>query len=254
MNINTNILLVASSRNANKLFDSLQLTSSCKMIKQKWNFSLTKLFAPIDEILFTTSFTQNYNITLIKRLVFLCKMLLKRPRLVIQTLFFAKTFNIVCENNCDEHCLAIDSKMIVWYSTSAAKQGFPWAYDSFLNSLKFIRDKSIDLMVFGLEINKEVLLAETGTSETRIPVKNFTLPSGDVKTSFSEILSWKNTTLQMVTDAEIYHGSILSKSGQVLLQDLDLNFNNFPERMTPNSLWFKESNLDEIEDLTDYFS
>jgi hypothetical protein len=246
MSMSTKILVVASSRNTRKLFNTLQLTGSCSAIQLKMSFSLSKLFAPIDEILFTTSFTKNYKITPTKRVLFLCKMTLKRPMLVIQTLFLAKIFQLECENNCAGHSFATGSKLIVWYSTSAARQGFPWPYDSFLNSLRFIRDKSIDLMVFGLEVNNEVFLSETGTFENKILVKNLTSPSRDVKISITEILSWKNTKLQIVTDAEIYHGSILIKHGQLLLQDLDLDFNDFPERMTPNLLWLKKSNLDEI--------
>jgi hypothetical protein len=242
---NTRILVIASSRNTKKLIRSLQLMGSCTAIIQKKNFSLPELFAPIDELLFTTSFTKNYKITLIKRVVYLYKMLLKRPMLLIQTLFFARIFQLECEGNCDGHSFATGSKPNVWYSTSAARQGFPWPYDSFLNSLKFIRDKSIDLMVFGLEVNNQVFLSKTGTFENRIPVKNLVLPSRNVKISIAEILSWKNTKLQIVTDAEIYHGSILIKHGQLLLQDLDLNFNEFPERMTPNLLWLKKSNPDE---------
>ena len=243
MNINTKVLVIASSRNAKKAVKYLQLTCSCNAIKQKKDFSLPVLFAPIDEILFTTSFTKNYKITLVKRVVFLYKMLLKRPMLLIQTIFFAKIFQIVCKDNCNKHCLAIDSKMIVWYSTSAARQGFPWPYDSFLNSLKFVRDKSIEFIVFGLELNSEVFLSENGTFEKNFPLANLTLATRDVKISIDEIYSWKNTTLQMVTDAEIHHGSILSKNGQLLIQDFDLVFNDFPERMTPNLLWFKEYNL-----------
>jgi hypothetical protein len=244
--MNTKILVIASSRNAKKLARCLQLTGSCTAVKQKKTFILPELLAPIDEMLFTTSFTKNYKITLIKRVVYLYKMLLKRPMLLIQTLFFARIFQIMCDDNCNEHRLVINNKMNVWYSTSAARQGFPWPYDSFLNSLKFVRDKSIELMVFGLEVNNEVSLSKTRTIENNFPVINLTLASRDVKISIAEIFSWKNTTLQMMTDAEIYHGSILSKNGEILLQDLDLNFDDFPERMTPNSLWFKQFNSGEI--------
>lgn len=245
MTINTKIIVVASSRNTRKLFHFLRLTCNCSVINIKVSFSLSKLFAPIDEILFTTSFTKNYKITLIKRFVFLCRMTLKRPMLVIQTVFLAKIFQLECEYNCTGHTFATDGKTIAWYSTSAARQGFPWPYDSFLNSLKFIRDKNIALMIFGLDINDKKCLSETKSFENHISVKNINLSTRDINISRDKISSWKNTTLQMVTDAEIYHGSILSKNGQLLMQDLDLVFNDFPERMTPNLLWFKEYNLGE---------
>lgn len=246
MSINSKILVVTSSKDAQKIVDTLKLTCSCKLIKQKTSFSLSIHFAPIDEVLFTTSFKKHYKITLSKRVVCLCKILVKRPKLLIQILFFAKIFKIVCENKCNDHSLKIGNNTIAWYSTSAAKQGFPWPYDSFLNSLKFIRDKSVDLMIFGLEINNEIYSSGAESFESVFPVKNLTLAPKDLQIPITEIYSWKNTKLQMVTESEIYHGSILSKNGKLLLQDLNLAFNDFPERMNPNSLWFKESNLDGI--------
>lgn len=56
MSINSKILVVTSSKDAQKIVDTLKLTCSCKLIKQKTSFSLSIHFAPIDEVLFTTSF------------------------------------------------------------------------------------------------------------------------------------------------------------------------------------------------------
>ena len=246
MRNNRRILVITSSRNTRKLISSLNLTCRCTAMKIKMSFRLKHLFAIVDELLFTTSYTKNYKITLLKRFVFLCKIILKRPMLLIKILFFTQIFQLSDESNCNQHSLAIDSDTNVWYSTSAAKQGFPWAYDSFLNSLKFIRDKDIKIMVLSSKIDDKKSLSDTNSLKTNMPVETLIMTSIKTKTSIDEIYSWRNTKLQMVTDAEITHGLVLSKRGELLSQDTDSNLEEIPERMIPNLLWFKESNSEGI--------
>ena len=237
MSSNRKIIVISSSRNTRRLISSLVLTCRCTSVKTNLSFKLKDLYEIIDELILTTSYIKNYEINLLKRSVFLCKLIFKRPMLSIKILFLTKTFQLSNESNCKQHSIVVSGDVIVWYATSAAKQGFPWQHDSFLNSLRFIRDRNIDIMIFG---------SETNSLESNVTVESLIIASDKNETKIDDIYSWNNTKLQMVTDAEIYHGSILSKNGQLLLQDLDLTFSEIPERMTPNHLWFKESNSEGI--------
>jgi hypothetical protein len=224
---------MASSRYARKLISTLNLTCQCTSVKTKTHLRLKALYYIIDEILLTTSFNKNYEVTFLKRSVFLCKLFLKRPSLLINILFFTKIFQLSNEGGCEQHSLAISDETIVWYATSAARQGFPWPHDSFLNSLKFIRDRDIEIFIFG---------SETQLVESDIPVDTLLMASRNTKIRVDDIYSWKNTKLQMVTHSEIIHGTILSKNSEMLMQDLDLTYHLIPDRMTPSSIWFKEFN------------
>lgn len=225
------ILVIPSSSHAKKLISSLDLTCQCTILKTKISFRPKDLNYIIGEILLSTSYVKLYEVTFLKRLVFLCKLILKRPLLLLNIIFFAKTFLLSSKGSCNHHSISISDETLIWYSASATRQGFPWPHDSFLNSLKFIRDKNIKILVFG---------SETKFAESNILVDTLNIASGKANIGIRDINSWKNTKLQMVTDAEITHGSVLSKNCEVILQDTDLSFQHIPERMTPNHLWFKE--------------
>jgi hypothetical protein len=239
-------LVITTSRPAKKLKDSFKLTCSCLVMKTNKSLSLNEIFAPIDEILFTSSFAKNYNISLVKRIVFLCKLMLKRPKLLIRTLFFAEIFELVCKNNCQEHSILHEGNTKVWYATSAARQGFPWPYDSFLNSLRFIREKEIDIMLFGLNTKSLLSSSENSRLSPDISLDNLFMASPEITRSVHEVYKWNKTKLQIVSDAEIIHGTILAKNDHFILQDLDLSLSEIPKSMTPNHLWFKEYSSDSI--------
>jgi hypothetical protein len=233
MRYQRSFLVMTSSRYARKLTYTLDLTCQCTAVRTKTHFRLKALYYIIEEILLTTSFNINYEVTFLKRSVFLCKLVLKRPSLLINILFFIKIFQLSNGGGCKQHSLTISDESIVWYATSAAKLGFPWPHDSFLNSLKFIRDRDIEIFVFGLK---------THSLDSNVPVDTLLVASQNTKIRVDDIYSWKTTKLQIVTNAEITHGTILSKNSEMLMQDLDLTYHLIPKRMNPSSIWFKEFN------------
>lgn len=239
-------LLITASRRVINYDDSLKLTCSCLMIKTTKSLSLREIFAPIDEILITSSFAKNYKISPVKRFVFLCKLMLKRPKLFMRTLFFAQIFELVGKNNCQDHAISDVESKKVWYSTSAARQGFPWPYDSFLNSLKIIRDKEIDFMLFGLNTKNLLFSPENSLLSPSTYFDSLSIASHGIQKYVREVSNWKKTKLQMVSDAEIIHGTILTKDNHFISQDLDLTLSEIPKSMIPNHLWLNENSLDSI--------
>jgi hypothetical protein len=249
MDINKRILVIPLSRDMQRVISPLELECNCVLRKNKERFSFKAIRLALDELLLSRSFLKKFKVTPTKRTIFLCKLLIKRPTLITSALFFRQSFQLSMTGECSQHSLVADKTVGVWYSGSAARQGFPWSYDVFLNSLAIIRNRDIQILVFGLgfdygnTVNGSLSEKSTGMD---VPSDTLKMKMSTEDLEVIEVPSWKNTKLLELKDAEITHGTVLSKNSTVFVQDLDFSFQELPSHLIPNSLWYSKKNSEGV--------
>lgn len=245
MTRNCHLHVIPLSRATKRPISNLAVACKCVMKKSKKELGYRVIRLVLTELILSRSFNVNYELTLIKKIIFFCQVIIKRPALIMGAFFFSQTYFLVKATDCGEHSLLVDKKDAVWYSASAAMEGLPWAYDVFSNSLAVVRNRDIQILVFGsgnLKKNTKngLKIQEPGTMD--MTVETLVLPLDETDVQLNEILTWKNTKLLELDNAEIIHGSVLSKNNKVFTQDIDASFHLLPSHMTPNSLWYVASN------------
>jgi len=153
--------------------------------------------------------------------------------------FSVYSFSIETEENCFPHKI---SEETTWLSPSASRHGFDWPYDSFSNALDVYRDSNIDVYIFGVNEERNVIEIDSLQKKSiRLYPDIFQkIDNLEDKTSSREF-AWLQTDLYLLKNGEISHGAIITKNNRLVRQDLD---SPIPESNSFNnigSVWLENS-------------
>lgn len=239
----TRIVAVRITKVYRKIFDkSVVLDCDCKLNEVKIRKGKVIRYI-LNEIKSTQSWSKEYSPSIASRISLTVKMLIKSPNTLRALLFNLREYVLLSNNNCQTHSVKVSENSYVWYSNSAARVGFPWAREVFLNSLDVIRNHKIGLLIFSFsEFNdrsEEGLLVEQVQSVKEKIQKNIYVEiSHFANIENSQILnSWNSSKLLQLENVEILHGTVLLSNRNFINQDIKNGPWVIPNRMSPCSVW-----------------
>jgi len=242
----TRIVVVPITKEYRKIFgQSVILECYCKLNRVKIRRS--KVIKNIlNEIKSTQSWKKDYRPTIAARLSLTAKLLIKSPRILRALLFRLREYIFIGSTNCISHSVRMIDSSLVWYSNSAARIGFPWSREVFLNSLNIVRNPEIGILIFSFSevinsLNKDIYTEQIQSVNDKIQ-KNIYISIGQHNQveNNQDLVSWDSSKLCQFENAEILHGTVLLSNRKFIDQD---NTNGpwiIPARMTPCSVWVDE--------------
>lgn len=242
----TRVVAVLITNEYRKIFGkSVVLECYCKLEKVKpKKYKVIKNI--LDEIKSTQSWSKRYSPTFSSRLSLTGKMLVKSPRVLRAILFQFREYILIGSINCQTHLIREAGNYSVWYSNSAARNGFPWAREVFLNSLDVIRNHKLGLLIFSFtEVNnsssEDFFLEKIQTVKEKMNKNIYVGLDAEVQINDIEIVaSWTSSKLVKLEDSEILHGTVLLSNQRFINQDVKNSPWVIPGRMSPCSVWIDE--------------
>lgn len=242
----TRIVVVPITKEYRKIFGkSVVLECHCKLNRVKIRKS--KVIKNIlNEIKSTQSWKKDYCPTIASRLSLTAKLLIKSPRILRALLFHLREYIFISSTNCISHSVRMFDSSLAWYSNSAARIGFPWSRDVFLNSLDIIRNPELGILIFSFSevinsLEKDIYTEPIQSVNDKIQT-NIYISIGQLNQveNNQELVSWDSSKLFQFENTEILHGTVLLSDRKFIAQD---NTNGpwiIPARMTPCSIWVDE--------------
>jgi hypothetical protein len=239
----THIVAVPITKEYRKIFDkSVVLDCDCKLNEVKTRKS--KVIRNIlNDIKSTQNWSKEYSPSIASRISLTVKMLIKSPNTLKALLFDPREYIFISNNNCQAHSVTLSDNSSVWYSNSAARIGFPWAREVFLNSLDVIRNNKIGLLIFSFsESNdwseKGVFDEQIQSVEEKMQKNIYIELSHLTQIENSQIItSWNSSKLLQLQNTEILHGTVLLSNQNFINQDNKNGPWVIPDRMSPCSVW-----------------
>lgn len=240
------VVAVLITNEYRKIFGkSVVLECYCKLEKVK--SKKYKIIRNIlNEIKSTQSWSKKYSPTFSSRLSLTGKMLVKSPRVLRAIIFQFREYILIRSINCQTHFIRKAGNYSVWYSNSAARNGFPWAREVFLNSLDVIRNHKIGLLIFSFtEVNnsssEDFLLEKIQSVKEKLNKNIYVGLDAEVQVDDIEILaSWTSSKLVKLEHSQILHGTVLVSNQKFINQDVKNSPFVIPGRMSPCSVWIDE--------------
>ena len=197
----------------------------------------------LNEVKSTQSWSEEYSPSTASRLSLTVKMLIKSPNVLRALLFHLQEYIFIVCNNCQAHSVRGAENSSVWYSSSAARIGFPWAREVFLNSLDVIRNREIGLLIFSFSkvndfLRDSIFFEQIESVKEKIQKNIYVEINHFAQIETSQILtSWNNSKLLQLENAEILHGTVLVNNQNFINQDIKNGPWVIPGRMSPCSVW-----------------
>jgi len=239
----TRIVAVPITKEYRKLFDkSVVLECNCKLNEVKIR-KIKVIRNILNEIKSTQSWSKEYSPSIASRISLTVKMVIKSPSTLKALLFNLREYIFIVYNNCQAHSVKLSDNSSVWYSNSAARIGFPWAREVFLNSLNVIRNHKIGLLVFSFSESNDWLGGgffneQIQSVKEKIQRNIYVELSHFDQIENSQILtSWNSSKLLQLENTEILHGTVLLSNQNFINQDTKNGPWVIPDRMTPCSVW-----------------
>jgi hypothetical protein len=238
------LVLIAPLGQKGKMHESMSIEIDCfcrleRVKLSKWN----SFRSVINEIQATQNWSEIYSPKFSTMCALAGKILIKAPNVLRGIFWNLKTYNLVEINNCRTHKLQLTNSSQTWYSNSAARIGFPWSREVFVNSLNLIRDPHLQLLVFSY-IEKKKTSKKDYFTESREVVLNklqekeyIAIGQLQKNKGFKAINTWSGSKLLMIEESEILHGTVLLSNGSYVSQDNSIAPQKFLGRMTPCSIW-----------------
>jgi hypothetical protein len=224
---------------------SVVLECYCKLEKVKTKKSRV-IKNILNEIKSTQSWSKKYSPTFSSRLSLIGKLLIKSPIVLTAILFQFREYTFIGSIYCQTHLIKEVGNSSIWYSNSAARIGFPWAREVFINSLDVIRNHKIGVLIFSFsEVNnslsKDVFLEQIQSVREKINKKIYVELDIDLPVDDNQILaSWNSSKLVKLENSVILHGTVLLSNKKFINQDVKNTPWGIPGRMSPCSVWVDE--------------
>lgn len=222
-------ILISLARRGKK---ALALEASCScVLREHGRATIKKSFEVQKQLLRSLDWNLNNQNSIRKSIVFIfqLKLLIKRPSLFWATHFHISKFSLVNQNNCWEHGTNLDDSC--WFSPSASGTGFPWSYDSFANSLDFLRNKKFKYFVFRISSGEE----GPDLFEPKIPVRNLSLMTKGIHLKNLPADGWTSVEFFEGLNFEVLHGSVIVKNNKFLATNSRQS--KVRANMAPTSIW-----------------
>lgn len=227
-------LVIPLSRFATSKLKSFELKCGCNCSEVKKENFFVALNLVIEELYFSTSWKAKTKMIPQIKFLYFIKIIVKRPR-ILMFIHLNRKYELSIKLNCLLH--TIDFKA-VWYSNTAAKFGFPWAFDGQANGLDLIRDQSTQMLIFipnnQLNFNQFATLPKT-SKYTVIDEKDAS------RNNHIVIHAWNKTKLIERENIDVLHGAVLTKFEKLFLHNLDDSNIEVPLGLRPNHLWLEKN-------------